>query len=120
MRQVRHPHAAMAGFVNNYFLYIKPMLDEGDLEAANGVINDAIKRRNLALIRARITAPKEGSLYSYDFAVNLLDSLKESCVKDTEKISKKLPDINRRVYELELILQGDPIYEEFRQRKKGA
>ncbi len=122
MKDNKHPHAFMADFVYKYETLIRPLIEEGDLETASVGIMDVVFRYSVCIqdngenfLGANIHASVR-----YEEAVKLLNGLTEKKPLK-QKVTKRINlMISRDVSEMELMLQGDEIYEKYRQRGEVA
>ena len=103
-----HPHSIIAEFVNQYEMMIKPALEDGNLAGASAVIGMAAMKYDI--VENSLGQLKDGAYAPYRMAMIYLGGLLRN-----EPSKPLLDDIlmcaDRQMAELQLIMQGDEIYD---------
>ncbi|MDO8460445.1 MAG: hypothetical protein Q7S74_05015 [Nanoarchaeota archaeon] len=114
--EVPHPHIEMANFVNNYNHLIRPAMQRGNYIGAKVVIMESQLR--FAHIEESCGQSKEGSYTAHKIALSYLAGwAKVGCPSDPMLLKSIMHSASEFTQKLELILQGDEIYEAGRKRR---
>ena len=111
-----HPYAFMALFVKEYCQIMKPFLEEGDLETAKAGIPNLYWRylecikENGKMLNVNLQA-----VVRYEESLTLLNGLCTEKRLSETAIKRINSQISRDVSELDIILQGGPIFDEYKQ-----